>query len=1410
MHTQEHARMNRLLSRGLVALSLALSAAQAHGQVVISQVWGGGNNVAPSPNADFVDLFNKGSTPVNLAGWSVQVASATGTSWQVVPLSGTIPPGGYYLVQLESAGSTGTVLPVPVDAGPGSITSGNLSSTSGKVALLNTTTPLTIACPADASVQDFVGYGTTANCREGGSTTTFNAPGGATTGSGISIRRKNGGCTDTNVNSADWETLTPSVARNSLMNGFAALTGNSVAITAGGGFTVGVSRDASLPCSPLTGPLTSATADTSSLIGGSAGLAMTDGGGGVFSLGVTSDGSQSSGVYTIPLTVSDGTTTVTIDYRIRIIGPPPTNDQCTNAAVLTTALSSITVDNSTATADVDPGTCNTGTSGNFGVWYVFTPATSGAIVFDETSAQDIASGLWVVPGSANPATDCGTFTSANGLCLSAETWAAKYTAGASYYLQVGASSTTAPTVPIAANLTWITASPANDECSSAEVIPSASAWPLAFAADNRFATDDAIDTCSTTAGSVAPGSVWYSFTPASSGLFVVSETSAQDVAIAIWDVAGAPGTSDCAAFTGANALTCTTSESAAVSAVVGHTYYIMFHSELPSPLAPTVALAGNFSLIPAPANDNCSSAEAITTLPFTSALMDHSGAADDLDANPSCDNSSNVGAHYGVWWSYTASADGAITVARNSPSSEDTVTSVWTGSCGSLTQVNCVDADNTAFFTSVTAGQTYYILVSRYSTTTLTVSTTVGITVNFIAAPPNDTCANAIDVPVPGAAYSQTVDPRGAGADTDMSCNSTSAASTLAGVWHRIAIPAGGDDYAVTVGETGSTDTARAVFAAGPGGCSSLSQIYCTDTETANVVVMEAGKTYYVLTGAFSATTQPTVNYVVTVSSAAATSACCNTTANTCTVISKTACATAGGVWHGPYSVTCSAATASANVCQPAPANDTCAGAIGISGTLPQTFSTPFPAAAGDDLDATCNSTTGVTAVSRMGVWYSFTTGADSGVLRLNETGSNDVFIQQYSGACGSLTPISCTDPEANVDFSIPANTTRYFLMGLVSNTGVPTAAYSLTAVSFTAATGACCNGTSCSVITQSACTGYFLGINSSCSGGPQAAGAPNAAIADFVSPNPGSLTQTLNVSGVTGSITSVEVSLDISHTFVGDLRVQLQGPGGTTADLSIRPRTTGTGCTTTGAQTNNTGTDLAGVYTFTDAAAQSIFDAVAASPTTLAAGAYKAASCGGTAVSLNSIFAAENPNGVWTLSITDNAAGDTGTLRNWSITINGGSAPPCSLVGACCVGSTCSIVASSTACSGAFTPGTTTCAPTTCTPSGVCCRGATCTTAFTTEATCLASGPALQPGASHAFVTGSGTCNGAGITTSPCCYANYNHNPTLEVQDIFDFLNDWFAGKLISIPGGDGASGTLAVQNIFDFLNAWFAGGCN
>ncbi len=190
-------------------LLLTIAGLKADAQVnhvVISQVYGGGGNTGAQYTNDFVELFNPTSSTVTVTGWSIQYASAAGTSWSnTVSLTGTIAPYSYYLVKLASGGAVGVAL--PTEQVSGTI---NMSATAGKIALVSSTTVLsTNVCPiaVSGSVIDFVGFGTTANCNEGGSNTA--APSNTT-----ALFRKNGGCTDTDVNGADFVTGVPN-PRNS-------------------------------------------------------------------------------------------------------------------------------------------------------------------------------------------------------------------------------------------------------------------------------------------------------------------------------------------------------------------------------------------------------------------------------------------------------------------------------------------------------------------------------------------------------------------------------------------------------------------------------------------------------------------------------------------------------------------------------------------------------------------------------------------------------------------------------------------------------------------------------------------------------------------------------------------------------------------------------------------------------------------------------------------------------------------------------------------------------------------------------------------------------------------------------------------------------------------------------------------
>lgn len=170
--------------------------------LVISQVYGGGGNSGATYTHDFIEIFNKSASSINLSGYSVQYASAAGTTWQVTNLTNvSLAPGQYYLIQEAVGAGAGVALPTPDVTGAIS-----MGATGGKVALVNNTTALTgNQCTQSASVIDFVGYGS-ATCYEGTGPTA--APSAAN-----SVFRKLNGCQDTQDNTTDFSVATAS-ARN--------------------------------------------------------------------------------------------------------------------------------------------------------------------------------------------------------------------------------------------------------------------------------------------------------------------------------------------------------------------------------------------------------------------------------------------------------------------------------------------------------------------------------------------------------------------------------------------------------------------------------------------------------------------------------------------------------------------------------------------------------------------------------------------------------------------------------------------------------------------------------------------------------------------------------------------------------------------------------------------------------------------------------------------------------------------------------------------------------------------------------------------------------------------------------------------------------------------------------------------
>jgi hypothetical protein len=196
------------------SLAIVGLVATAQGQVVISQVYGGGGNTGSVYARDFVELHNNGTTTVDMSGWSIQYASSGGNFGGAntkvdFPPGTQIAPGAYFLIALAQGSNPTSPLPTPdLDtplSGAGTIA---MSATAGKVALVSSTTPVSpVACPTDTTIVDFVGYGAATNCFEG------SGPTGVLSNSTAAIRNSNG-CQDTNNNGADFQVATPN-PRNS-------------------------------------------------------------------------------------------------------------------------------------------------------------------------------------------------------------------------------------------------------------------------------------------------------------------------------------------------------------------------------------------------------------------------------------------------------------------------------------------------------------------------------------------------------------------------------------------------------------------------------------------------------------------------------------------------------------------------------------------------------------------------------------------------------------------------------------------------------------------------------------------------------------------------------------------------------------------------------------------------------------------------------------------------------------------------------------------------------------------------------------------------------------------------------------------------------------------------------------------
>jgi subtilisin-like proprotein convertase family protein len=129
--------------------------------------------------------------------------------------------------------------------------------------------------------------------------------------------------------------------------------------------------------------------------------------------------------------------------------------------------------------------------------------------------------------------------------------------------------------------------------------------------------------------------------------------------------------------------------------------------------------------------------------------------------------------------------------------------------------------------------------------------------------------------------------------------------------------------------------------------------------------------------------------------------------------------------------------------------------------------------------------------------------------------------------------------------------------------------------------------------------------------------------------PDPGFVTSTIVVSGAGASISDINLTVFIPHPYSNDLEVTLQSPSGTTIPI-----------------TTDNGANKVNVFNgtlFDDQVPNGVMDAayfdfIVTTPVTPESPFER--------------FNGEDPNGTWTLTVTDDAAADVGVFNGWSMDI--------------------------------------------------------------------------------------------------------------------------------------------------------------
>lgn len=372
----------------------------------------------------------------------------------------------------------------------------------------------------------------------------------------------------------------------------------------------------------------------------------------------------------------------------------------------------------------------------------------------------------------------------------------------------------------------------SDGCSSATVLSVTATCSSPVAGTTTGATQT-IPGCTGT----ADDDVWYQFTATStSHQIVVTPGAGMDPVVQLFS-------GSCASLV---SLVCKDSGGDGVAETINYTgltpgnvYTVRVYHYFAG------AGTGNFTICvtnppPAPSNDACANA---TPLSVNSSCSFTSGTTD--GASESAAGCAGF-ADDDVWYSFVAT--NSLQNVLVSPIDDlDLVFQVYSGACGALTSITCVDntfssQDEQSDIVGLIPGQTYYVRVYDYYQGE-TGAFNICITGTPTPTPTNDEPCSAIQLPEVTSTcqysiFTTTGATASLGAPTPSSCVGGGGAaiggfsSSSQDVWFAITVPSTGNVDVTAMPNGGAGYISDGVMALYSGTCSSLTQIACSDDNT--------------------------------------------------------------------------------------------------------------------------------------------------------------------------------------------------------------------------------------------------------------------------------------------------------------------------------------------------------------------------------------------------------------------------------------------------------------------------------------------------------------------------------------------------------------------------------------------------